>query len=195
MVALASVEIFELDGRNIAERLMQSGGVEPGDPLDDRELELASGSPDAVGDQLGLEGVDERFGHSVVVGIADRSDRLQDAVIVELLLEEKARVLRSGIAVVNELEVGAALATRQRHPQRVENEVGAHRGGELPADNPAAVGVDDEREEDQAFPAAQVGEVRDPELVRPARGEVAVDPVGRAQRPRVGDRRAPGLAA
>ena len=28
----------------------------------------------------------------------------------------------------------------------------------------SAVGVDDEREEDEAFPAAQVGEVGDPEL-------------------------------
>jgi hypothetical protein len=36
----------------------------------------------------------------------------------------------------------------QRHPQRVENERGAHVRGELPADDPAAVGVDDEREDD-----------------------------------------------
>jgi hypothetical protein len=34
---------------------MQPRVVEPGDPFDDRQLELAAGAPDAVGDQLGLE--------------------------------------------------------------------------------------------------------------------------------------------
>jgi len=33
--------------------------VEPGDVLDDGELELRAGAPDAVTDQLGLEAVDE----------------------------------------------------------------------------------------------------------------------------------------
>jgi hypothetical protein len=33
--------------------------VEPGDVLDDGELELGAGAPDAVADQLGLEAVDE----------------------------------------------------------------------------------------------------------------------------------------
>jgi hypothetical protein len=32
-------------------------------------------APDAVGDQLGLEAVDERLGERVVVGVAHRSDR------------------------------------------------------------------------------------------------------------------------
>ena len=61
----------------------------------------------------------------------------------------------------------AALA--ERHPQRVEDEVGAHVAGELPADDLAAVGVEHEREEDEPFPAAQVGEVGDPEPVRARR--------------------------
>lgn len=36
---------------------------EPGDVLDDCQLELRSGAPGAVGDQLGLECVDEALGH------------------------------------------------------------------------------------------------------------------------------------
>ena len=39
------------------------------------ELELSAVAPDAVGDQLGLVGINERFGERVVVGVSDRSDR------------------------------------------------------------------------------------------------------------------------
>jgi hypothetical protein len=62
--------------------------------------------------------------------------------------------------VGDQLDVGAALASRERHPQRVEDERGAHVRRELPADDAAAVDVDHEREEHQPVPAAQVGEVR-----------------------------------
>jgi hypothetical protein len=55
------------------------------DVLDDGELELGAGAPDAVGDQLGLEAVDEALGERVVVGVADRADRGEDAVIGERL--------------------------------------------------------------------------------------------------------------
>ena len=61
---------------------------------------------------------------------------------------------------------GAVIAAGERHPQRVENEIGAHVGGELPAHDAAAVDVEDEAEEHHAFPAAQIGAVRDPEAIR-----------------------------
>jgi hypothetical protein len=50
------------DRGKIAERLMESAVIEPADVFDDGELELGSGAPDAVGDQLGLEAVNERLG-------------------------------------------------------------------------------------------------------------------------------------
>jgi|tagenome__1003787_1003787.scaffolds.fasta_scaffold16445787_1 hypothetical protein len=53
---------------------------------------------------------------------------------VEELRERVAGVLRAGIRVMDELDVGAASTPRQRHPQRIENEVGAHVRGGLPAD-------------------------------------------------------------
>jgi hypothetical protein len=46
---------------------MQPAGVEPAEVFDDRELELGARAPDAVGDQLGLERVDEALGQGVVV--------------------------------------------------------------------------------------------------------------------------------
>ena len=49
------VLLLVLDRWDVAEALVQAGGVVPGDVLDDRELELCSGSPDAVTDQLVLK--------------------------------------------------------------------------------------------------------------------------------------------
>jgi hypothetical protein len=81
------------------------------------------------------------------------------------------------------------------HPQRVADQRGAHVRGELPADDAAAVDVDDEREEQQAFPAAQIREVRHVEPIRAGGGEVALDPVGPARGVGIGHGGAPGLAA
>src|SRR3954447_15924311 len=93
------------------------------------------------------------------------------------------------------VDVGAGAARGQRHPQRVEDEVGAHVAGELPADDHPAVGVEHEREEDEPVPAAQVGQVGDPELVRTPRAEVSLDEVGPASGLQIGHGRAPRLAA
>jgi len=79
--------------------------------------------------------------------------------------------------------------------QCVEHERGAHVGGQLPADHAAREDIDHEREEQQALPAAQVGEVRHPELVRPLRAEVTVHAIGWPLGGRVRRRRAPRLAA
>ena len=116
-------------------------------------------------------------------------------VVVEDLLEGEARVLRAGVAVVDELDVGAVLAARQGHPQRIEDEAGAHVRRKLPAADPPAEHVDDEAEEHHPLMAAHVGEVGDPQRVGPIGGEVAVDEIGAARRRGIGDRRAPRLAA
>ena len=54
-----SVEGLHLGRWDVAEGLVEAVVVEPADVLDDGELELRSGAPDAVGDELGLEAVDE----------------------------------------------------------------------------------------------------------------------------------------
>ena len=51
---------------------METLVVEPGNVLDDRELELAARAPDAVTDQLGLEAVDERFRERVDAPMSSR---------------------------------------------------------------------------------------------------------------------------
>ena len=96
---------------------------------------------------------------------------------------------------MHELDVGSGSALGERHPQRVEDEVGTHVACELPAHDRPAVRVDHEREEHDALPAAQIREVGEPQLVRPVRREVPIDEVGRPIRLAVGCSRTPWLAA
>src|SRR5215213_6346264 len=114
-------------------------------------------------------------------------------MVVENLAVVERGVLAAGVAVMDELDIGAGAAQVERHPQRVEDEIGAHVLGELPADDHPAVDVDHEGEEDRPLPAAHVGEVRTPELVRPGGGELALDEVGPPSRLPIGDRRTPRL--
>ena len=103
--------------------------------------------------------------------------------------------LTAGIAVVHELDVGAGVTDRERHPQRVQDQVGTHVGGELPAHDHPAEGVDHEAEEHDALMAAQIREVRQPQPVRPRRREIPVDEIRVALSRRVRCCGAPRLAA
>src|SRR4051812_41961715 len=66
---------------------------------------------------------------------------------------------------------------RDRHLQRVDDEFFAHVIGHAPAHDPAAVGVLDGGQVKPALPGPQVGHVSDPEHVRRARAELALDEV------------------
>jgi hypothetical protein len=69
-----------------------------------------------------------------------------------------------------------------------------HRAALAPADDAPAEHVHHERHVDPALPGRDIGEVRDPELVRPLGTELPVDPVQRAWRLRVRNGGALGLA-
>jgi hypothetical protein len=64
--------------------------------------------------------------------------------------------------VLHQLNVGAGPSGPQRHSQRVEDEIGAHVAGELPADDHPREHVDQEREEHPPLPGPQIREVADP---------------------------------
>jgi len=133
----------------------------------------------------------EERGPVIVVGVADRADRRENAVIIQDLGVVIAQVLRPVVGVLNQREVRAKLPGPERHPQRVEHEIGAHVRRELPTDDLAAEHVDHEAEEQPAFSAAQVGEIADPQPVWRDRREVAVDQVRALLGAGIGDRGAP----
>jgi hypothetical protein len=101
----------------------------------------------------------------------------------------------SACRVMGERDIGARPALAERHLQRVEHERRAHVGSQLPTDDLARPDVDDKGEEDQALPAAQVGEIGDPKAVRTVRLEVALYEVGTQLCAQIRLRRAPRLAA
>ena len=94
-----------------------------------------------------------------------------------------------------ELHLGAGAAGPEGHPEGVEDKVGAHVAGELPADDVAAVRVDHEREEHQPVPAAQVGQIANPQPVGAGDVEVSLHEVRAPTRRGIRRRRAPWLAA
>ena len=64
-----------------------------------------------------------------------------------------------------------------------------------PAHDPAGIGVDDKRHVDEAGPGRDIGEVGEPQDIRPGRLELAVDVIQRAWRGLVADRGFDGFAA
>ena len=96
---------------------------------------------------------------------------------------------------MDEAAAGDGLAIVQCLLQRVEHEAGVRRPRHAPADDAAGVGVDDERDVDEAGPRRDVGEVRDPQHVRPWCPEPAIDVIERTGRGLVAHRRAHPPAA
>ncbi len=83
----------------------------------------------------------------------------------------------------------------QRLLQRIEHEVGPHRAAYPPADDTSSKDVDDEGNVHETLPCRDVREIADPKLVWPLRLELAIDPVERARRLCIGNRRAYDLAS
>jgi hypothetical protein len=102
--------------------------------------------------------------------------------------------LHAALAVVNEAAVhGSTLV--QGLLQGIEDEAGMGRARHPPADNAPGIGVDPEGHIDKAHPGRDVGEVADPERIRPQCLELPVDAIERARRGLVADRRPGRLAA
>ena len=70
-------------------------------------------------------------------------------------------------------------AVPDRHLERVERQVSTQRPRRLPADDAPGEHVDDERHVHPAAVGLDVGQVGDPEPVRPVSHEVSFDQVGR----------------
>ena len=129
-------------------------------------------------EQLALEGAEEALAHRVVVRVADGPHRRSDACLLAAHAEGDGGVLA---AVVGMVDDAARLALRDRHVQRLDDDVGLEAGGHRPADDATAPDIEHDGEVEEAGPGRHVGDVRDPELVRARGGEVALDQVvGRA---------------
>ena len=119
-----------------------------------------------------------------IVGVTDGSDRGQDLLESEMIGQPNRRVLRSGIAVMDQLagDCGMPLSTSfpQRHPQRDHDQVRFLGCRGVPSDDPLGEYVDDERDVNPPGPGSYIGEIGDPNPVRGRRGEVTVEQIASA---------------
>jgi len=149
--------------------------VEALDVVEDGGAQLGFGWPAAAVDEVAFQGLEERFAEGVVVGAAASAHRLLDPGEAAAAAEGKRDILRPLVGVMDESAVGSA--SLQRLLQCVDDELGAEVVFEGPANNAAAVTVDDHGEVEPALPATEVGDVGDPEPVRRRRPEVALDEI------------------
>lgn len=157
-----------------------------------------AGAPGALpADQLGLVQADRGLGQSVVVRVADGSDGGGHTGIQKPCSESNRCILAAGVGVMHQpAQVGntGPAALPDGPLKRVEDQRRAHAGRGPPAQDPAGVGVDDERHVDRAGPGRYIGEIGDPQPVERARGELTLHQIYGTGRVRVGDGCAPGLA-
>jgi len=132
-------------------------------------------------DELGfVEGV-HALGECVVIAVPDRTDGGNRADLCLSRGLADASVLTPGIRV-GPIAGGRETAVERTPPEtghleEREDRLDRHLGGDLPADDHAARGVD-ERDVGHPFGGADVGEVRDPEGVRTFSVKDPVNEVG-----------------
>jgi hypothetical protein len=114
---------------------------------------------------------------------------------IEVLRRPVEFALHAAVRVMHQRVQAGVLAGPDGHLQGVQGQGGAKGGGDPPADDGAAVGVDDEPGVAEPRPGGHVGEVGDPQAVGRRRGELAVDEVGGALVGLGGDGGPPRLAA
>ena len=106
-------------------------------------------------DHLGFVEPVDRLGERVVVAVADAADGRHEAGLGEALGVLDRDVLHAAIGVVDETAAGDGLSIMDGLLQRVEHEAGVRRPRHAPADDATGVGVDDERDVDEARPTSR----------------------------------------
>jgi hypothetical protein len=76
-------------------------------------------------------------------------------------------------------QFGRPVPSPQRHQQRIQDELRGHGGLHRPADDSPTVEIQNGGQEQPPFAGRDVGEVRDPFLVRRVRLEPPIQDVGR----------------
>ena len=158
--------------------LVQPVVVEPADPGDGRELELALGSARRGRRSARSCRSRRKIRRARCPGVADGADRREHVGGRRAPGCSRAEVY---CEPASEWCTSATSAPGSRRPSAIRSasstSVGAHVAGELPADDHPAEHVDHEAEVHDALPAAQVREIRDPQPVRRAGGEVPLDEI------------------
>ena len=128
-------------------------------------------------DDLGLVKPVDRFGESIVVAIANTSDRRLDTCLRQSLGIANRHVLNTPVGVVHEAAAMSGTPIMKRLIQGIEDEGGMCRPANTPADYTPGKYVYDESDIDEALPGGDICEIRNPKLVQRLHLELTVHAV------------------
>lgn len=155
---------------------MKPSSVVPGHPGQRRVLDgLEAPLGPAPLDHLRHEEADRALGERVVVRDADAPDRRLDLRFDQSLCVPERKALRSSIAVMNDTFDIVALVDRLL--ESIQREVRGERRRCTPTDDSTREDVDDEGNVDESSRGRDIGQIRDPEVIRPRRYEVSLDEI------------------
>ena len=121
-----------------------------------------------------LQRGEKTFSHRVVIGIATRAHGRFYAEQLTPLPEGKGSVLTALVGVVNDV---CRASLRRRHVEGIEDDGRVQRIPHGPAHDASAEHIEYHGEIEKARGRRHVRDVRDPELIRRGRPEVAIDEI------------------
>lgn len=155
---------LKLCWHKIAQRFQYALLVELGDPFQRRHFPVFEAPPRSVRmDHFGLEQSDDRFGERVVIGIANAAHQGAGRTAAK---RPVYRIERNCEPRFEWTSRCPSSRRRARPAQRIEHQIGLHRGVRAPADDATREHVDEECDVHQAAPRRDVRAVRDPQLMR-----------------------------
>ena len=129
-------------------------------------------------EKLAFERGVEAFAHGIVVAVADRPHRHRNAGFFAALSERDRRILRTVIGMMND---ALRAMTKDRHVERIDDELLAQVIRHSPADNTSTADVENDRQEQEAGMRGDIRNVCDPELVGTLRREISLDEIRRGR--------------
>jgi len=129
--------------------------VEALDEVEHRHPGLGMGAPVMASDELALKGRVEAFRHGVVVAVTDRAHGLGDSGFPTAPTEGQTGVLAAVVGVMHQARRRTPML--DGHGQGVEHEPGTQMVRHGPPDHPSAIGIDHDRQVEEALPGGQVG--------------------------------------
>lgn len=169
--------------------------VEPVDPFECGKLDGFEVAPrPAPMNDFGLVKPVNRFCESIVVAVADTSDRGLYTRFGQSLRIPDRHVLNTPVGMMYETAAVNWSSIMKRLFQGIEDKGGMRRPADTPADNTPGKCVDDEGDIDKTLPGGHVREIRNPDPVRCRCLELAVHTVERVGGQLVRKRRLDRLA-
>ena len=133
--------------------------------VEDLQPCIVSGLESLSVDAFHLDGRHQTLGHCVVPWGGDRSHRWNDLVSSHRPAQKQRFALASVVAVMD--ETGRRISSDKSHLQRIVDELCGHAGRHRPTDDHPRIYVEDDREVEPTLVGLDVGDVGEPQLVRP----------------------------